>query len=69
LITFFDQDWVTLRIVLQGDERDALLDAQTWRFFERTFALCGAIIQISKINNGFMMEIDFLPCESFSIEY
>jgi glyoxylase-like metal-dependent hydrolase (beta-lactamase superfamily II) len=69
LITFFDQDWVTLRIVLQGDECDSLLDAQTWRFFERTFALCGAIIQRSETNDGFMMEMDFLPCESFPLEY
>jgi len=58
-----------LRIVRQGDERGSLLDAQTWRFFERAFALCGAIIQISKTNDGFMMEMDFLPCESVSLEY
>jgi glyoxylase-like metal-dependent hydrolase (beta-lactamase superfamily II) len=69
LITFFDQDWVTLRIVLQRDKRDSVLDAQTWRFFERAFALCGVIIQISKTNDGFMMEMDFLPCESVSLEY
>jgi len=68
-ITLFDQDWVTLRIVLQESERDCLLDAQTWRFFERSFALCGAIIQRSQISDGFMMEMDFLPCESVSLEY
>jgi glyoxylase-like metal-dependent hydrolase (beta-lactamase superfamily II) len=67
-ITLFDQDWVTLRIVLQGHESDCLLDAQTWRFFERSFALCGAIIQRSQISDGFMMEMDFLPCESVSLE-
>jgi len=65
IITSSNQGWVSICIVVLGKDRDYPLDEQTWRFFERSFALCGGIIQRYKTSEGCAMEIEFLPCESF----
>ena len=64
IITSSNQGWVSLCIAVQETDLDSLLDEQTWRFFERSFALCGGIIQRYKTSGGSAMEIEFLPCES-----
>jgi len=65
IITSSNQGWVSICIVVQGKDQDYPLDEQTWRFLERSFALCGGIIQRYKTGEGSAMEIEFLPCESF----
>jgi glyoxylase-like metal-dependent hydrolase (beta-lactamase superfamily II) len=64
IITSSNQGWVSICIAVQEKDLDYLLDEQTWRFFERSFALCGGIIQRYKTSDGSAMEIEFLPCES-----
>ena len=65
IITSSNQGWVSICIVVHGIDQDYPLDEQTWRFFERSFALCGGIIQRYKTSEGPAMEIEFLPSESF----
>jgi hypothetical protein len=65
IITSSNQGWVSICIAVQEKDLDYILDEQTWRFFERSFALCGGIIQRYKTSDGSAMEIEFLPCESF----
>lgn len=65
LITSSNQGWVSLCIVVPRRDLDYPLDEQTWRFFERSFALCGGVIQRYKTREGSAMQIEFLPCESF----
>jgi glyoxylase-like metal-dependent hydrolase (beta-lactamase superfamily II) len=64
IITSSNQGWVSICIAVQEKDLDYLLDEQTWRFFERSFALCGGIIQRYKTSDGSAMEIEFLPSES-----
>ncbi len=65
IITSSNLGWVSVCIAVPRTDRDYPLDEQTWRFFERSFALCGGVIQRYKTCEGSAMQIEFLPCESF----
>lgn len=68
LVTFSDLGWVSICIFVPRKDRDYPLDEQTWRFFERSFALCGGIIQRYMTEKGCAMQIEFLPCGSSLIK-
>jgi glyoxylase-like metal-dependent hydrolase (beta-lactamase superfamily II) len=65
IITSSNQGWVSICIAVPRTDGDFPLDEQTWRFFERSFALCGGVIQREYICDGYAMQIEFLSCESF----
>lgn len=65
IITSSNQGWVSICIAVPRTNGDYPLDDQTWRFFERSFALCGGVIQKDNTRNSSAMQIEFLPCESF----
>jgi hypothetical protein len=64
IIAASDQGWASIRIEVQRTNLDYPLDESTWRFFERSFALCGGIIQRSWTNEVYAIDIEFLPCDS-----
>jgi glyoxylase-like metal-dependent hydrolase (beta-lactamase superfamily II) len=65
IITSSNQGWVSICIAVPRTDQDYPLDQQTWRFFERSFALCGGVIQRYKTCESSAMQIEFLPSESF----
>jgi glyoxylase-like metal-dependent hydrolase (beta-lactamase superfamily II) len=65
IITSSNQGWVSICIAVPRTDGDYPLDEQTWRFFERSFALCGGVIQRYMTCEGSVMQIEFLSCESF----
>lgn len=64
IIATSDQGWASVHIEVQRTDQDYPLDESTWRFFERSFALCGGIIQRSWTDEVYAIEIEFLPCDS-----
>jgi glyoxylase-like metal-dependent hydrolase (beta-lactamase superfamily II) len=63
--TSSNEDWVVLRLKASGSHYDNPLGSNTSRFIERLFALCGGLIQTYKLNDEFVIEIEFLPCKAY----
>lgn len=67
IIATRDQGWPSIRIEAQGADSDYSLDEGTMRFFERSFALCGGIIQRYWADGVQTIQIEFPSSDSLII--
>jgi len=64
IIATRDQGWACIRIEIPRADFYSCLDEGTMRFFERSFALCGGIIQRCCADGVQAIQIEFPPCDS-----
>ena len=62
-----DRGWACIRIEVPRGGLDRSLDEGTMRFFERSFALCGGVIQRYCADGVQEIQIEFPPCDSLMI--
>jgi glyoxylase-like metal-dependent hydrolase (beta-lactamase superfamily II) len=67
IIATGEQGWASIRIEAPRADFYYSLDERTMRFFERSFALCGGIIQKSWDDGIQAIQIEFPPCDSLII--
>lgn len=67
IIATRDQGWASIRIEAARADPDYSLDEGTMRFFERSFSLCGGVIQRYWADGVQTIQIDFPPCDSLII--
>jgi len=67
IIATGDQGWASIRIEVPQADFFYYLDEGTMRFFERSFALCGGIIQRCCAEGVQTIQIEFPPCDSLMI--
>lgn len=63
IIATREQDWASIRIEAARADSDYSLDEGTMRFFERSFALCGGVIQKSQEDGVQAIQIEFPSSE------
>jgi glyoxylase-like metal-dependent hydrolase (beta-lactamase superfamily II) len=67
IIATGDQGWACIRIAFPRADFNYSLDDGTMRFFERSFALCGGVIQRCCADGVQAIQIEFPPCDSLMI--
>ncbi|MDD4652246.1 MAG: MBL fold metallo-hydrolase [Methanothrix sp.] len=67
IIATGDHGWACIRIEVPRADFYYSLDDGTMRFFERSFALCGGVIQRCCADGVQAIQIEFPPCDSLMI--